>query len=194
MIEISIGFPEAQRAVAARLYDEAFHRKLAPMVPDAVRRQAMLAECLDPERALVAMEADRVIGLAGFHHDGRSLTGAGGWSTLMSHLGLWGALRAAAGFALFERSPQPGELLMDGICVASEARGRGVGTTLLRGIFDHAALVGVDHVRLDVIDTNPRARALYEREGFIAAETTEVGWLSGTFGFSSATTMVKTLS
>jgi RimJ/RimL family protein N-acetyltransferase len=46
-------------------------------------------------------------------------------------------------------------------------------------------------VRLDVIDTNPRARALYERKGFVATGEQKLGPLKPVFGFSSATTLIK---
>ena len=192
-MEIRVGFPEDQRAVAAALYDEAFKRKLAPMIPDDGQRRAVLADCLDPQRGVVAVLDGQLVGLAGFHYDERSFTGAGGWGTLFEHLGLWGTLRAAVGFALFERTPEPDELLMDGICVAAEARGQGLGTRLLRALCDHGRELGLARVRLDVIDTNPGARRLYEREGFVAGETVRVGWMRDIFGFSASTTMTKAL-
>ncbi|NDK36485.1 GNAT family N-acetyltransferase [Rhodovulum sulfidophilum] len=48
-------------------------------------------------------------------------------------------------------------------------------------------------VRLDVIDTNPRARALYELEGFTEASTMSLGPLSVVFDFSHATEMTKSV-
>ncbi len=191
--EIQLGVPESHRHTAARLYDEAFSQKLAPIMPDRERRQALLSESLDPERAIVVLGEGQLLGLAGFHHDGRSLSGAIDWQGLRRHVGLWGALRATLVATLLERAPAPGELLMDGICVAPDARGRGLGTRLLRALCDHGAHLGIDRIRLDVIDTNPRARRLYEREGFVATETTELGPLRALFGFSAATTMVKRL-
>ena len=38
--------------------------------------------------------------------------------------------------------------------------------------------------------SNPRARALYEREGFIAGETETLGPLRYIFGFDSSTKML----
>jgi ribosomal protein S18 acetylase RimI-like enzyme len=49
--------------------------------------------------------------------------------------------------------------------VAPEWQGRGVGTTLIR------ALTERNPVRLHVFASNLRARALYERLGFVAAQT-----------------------
>ena len=88
-----------------------------------------------------------------------------------------------------ERDLAPGVLLMDGICVDADARGLGVGTALLDAIKEHARQADLNSVRLDVIDTNPRARALYERRGFEPMGTTHTGVLRHLFGFRSATTM-----
>ena len=72
----------------------------------------------------------------------------------------------------------------------SEAREQRVSIKLLTRIADHARATGHHAVRLDVIDTNPRARALYERVGFKAKGQTKLGPFARVFGFSSATTMV----
>ena len=69
--------------------------------------------------------------------------------------------------ALLERPEAAHCLLMDGLAVDSAARGRGVGTRLLGAIEIHARALGKTGIRLDVLDTNPGARRLYERCGFI---------------------------
>jgi hypothetical protein len=48
-------------------------------------------------------------------------------------------------------------------------------------------------VRLDVIQDNFRARALYERQGFHAVRTDQLGLLRFLFGFASSTVMVRPL-
>ena len=82
---------------------------------------------------------------------------------------------------------------MDGIFVTKEARGLGLGTALLRAVKGEALKRGCGEVRLDVIDNNPRARKLYEREGFVAGNVQSLGPLKHLFGFSSATEMRLTL-
>ena len=83
-------------------------------------------------------------------------------------------------------------LIMDGICVDSSERGLGVGTELLTAIKAEAVARGLAHVRLDVIDINPRARALYTREGFVAGTPQNIGPWRYLFGFSTSTPMTWT--
>lgn len=193
-VEYRLGLPEDARCRAAALYEEAFRQKFAPIVPRRDDLVAILAESIQPDRAIAALDGNgALLGLAGFHHAGRAFTSGGTASGVLRRLGLFRGIRAVALFALFERKPRPGELLMDGIAVASEARGRGVGTGLLERLFEHAAGLGCGRVRLDVIDTNPGARRLYERRGFVATRTSEHRWLERRFGFSATTEMIREL-
>jgi RimJ/RimL family protein N-acetyltransferase len=56
-----------------------------------------------------------------------------------------------------------------GIAVDADWRGKGVGTALIRTLLDWAAdHPTIEKVCLGVFETNTRARALYERLGFVA--------------------------
>ncbi|MDB3935703.1 GNAT family N-acetyltransferase [Granulosicoccus sp.] len=95
--------------------------------------------------------------------------------------------------ALYERKAKDGELLMDGIVVDPEYRGNGVGTRLFSSLMDFAKSEQYSTIRLDVIDTNPGARRLYERRGFIEQKTVQFEFLRGMLGFGSSSTMIYTL-
>ena len=51
-----------------------------------------------------------------------------------------------------------------------------------------------EKIRLDVIDTNPDARRLYERLGFVAERTNNFEGLRPVLGFGASTTMIYVLS
>jgi len=192
--DIIYGFPEDQRAVAAALFWQAFSGKLGKILTPEDKALALITRMLDPHYALSAVDADgRLLGLAGFKTDTGALAG-GGLSDMIAVYGLFGGLWRGLALDLLERDPEPGLLLMDGIFVSAEARGLGIGTALLDAICRTAAAKGCQRVRLDVIDTNPRARARYERSGFVAISTEQTGPFKHIFGFSSATRMEKTLS
>lgn len=193
-ITLSPGFTEAERAQAARLYWQAFSGKLGKLMRPDVKALAFLEDVLNPDFAISARdEAGQLLGLAGFKTADGALVG-GELSDMQRHYGLWGGLWRGLLLTILERDLEPGILLMDGIFVDACARGQGVGTQLLRAILSEARTRDLSQVRLDVIDSNPRARALYKRMGFEAGRTEHIGPLRHLFGFSHATRMTHSLS
>ena len=183
------GIEEEFRSAAANLYDEAFGKKISVAVRNKEKRQQILNNCLVLEYAIAAIHERQLIGIAGFHTPNGSLTGGIGYRNLLSQLGFIRGNRAALIFSLYERKPKPGELVMDGIAVRSNARGKGIGTSLLEEIRMLAEQQGFNRVRLDVIDTNPKAKKLYERMGFRAIKTESFPYLEKLLGFGGVTTM-----
>jgi ribosomal protein S18 acetylase RimI-like enzyme len=57
------------------------------------------------------------------------------------------------------------------VTVAPQCRGQGIGRAMLGHLLHHAREDGYARAALDVADTNPRARALYEGLGFRVVET-----------------------
>lgn len=195
-VHVERGFPPTHRRVAALLYNEAFGEKLSAAMPDAKSRIALIESTLDPDYSFVAVAGHRLLGLAGIHTTDGSLTGGldrMGFRVLVRSLGLPQAVRAAFIMSLFEREPGDGELLLDGMAVARPARGSGMGSMLLRAVRSFAVAEGFRTIRLDVVDTNPRARALYERHGFVATETRLFPVLGNMLGFGASTTMTLQL-
>lgn len=191
---ISRGFSDAERPRIAALYWEAFSAKLSVVMGPPERALHFLARQVDPEFALVARgNSGEVLGLAGYKTAQGSLVG-GAMSDLVASYGWLSALWRAPLLSLVERDLSDGVLLMDGICVGADARGCGMGTALLRAIKEEARVRDKTAIRLDVIDTNPRARALYEREGFEAVGTETLGPLRWVFGFRSSTRMLFRLA
>lgn len=86
-----------------------------------------------------------------------------------------------------------GILRIAAIAVDEKARGKGLGSLMLESIFAKAHREGFKAVRLEVVDTNPRAKKLYESLGFGVVETHAYPITSGWLGFSKEFVMVKTL-
>lgn len=185
------GLATDERPIAARLYWEAFERKLEVSLGPRSRALAFLELALRPDHALVALDGEGgVVGIAGFKTKDGTFVG-GDFKDLRTIYGPLGALWRLFPLALFERATTPDRLVMDGICVDRHARGRGVGTALLEAMVEEARKRGLRAVQLEVVDTNPRARALYERRGFKPAGTAQMGPLGPVLGFRSATTMIR---
>ena len=190
-VTIRHGVPRSLRAQATALYCEALQAKLTPFLGPVERASRFLAPAMREDRAYVAMDDTGVLGIAGFQEDGIGLFDIG-LASLWREYGLSGLFRAI-GLAVLDRPEVRDTLLMDGIAVTAAARGRGIGTRLLAAVCDHARNRGKTGVRLDVVDTNPRAGALYERLGFIAGERTGIGPFRAIFPFRTVTTMRKTV-
>lgn len=191
-VQISIGLDDAHRDTAAAIFYAAFEQKLAPIFRDETRARQVFARSFNGDYALVATVDGQLAGIAGFkdaHGDMLNLQ-----SQIMTDtFGFFGGWRRLLLMAIFERKLEPGILLMDTISVAPEMRGRGVGTKLLDAVINLARERGYTQVRLDVVDTNPRARKLYERKGFVAMTTESYPFTNWFFGFSGATTMYRTI-
>ncbi|WP_375280038.1 GNAT family N-acetyltransferase [Pseudooctadecabacter sp.] len=190
-MRISLGFEDRERDQVAGMYWQAFGSKLGRVMGPDRRAIAFIRDVLDPTHALCARDGRGVLlGVAGFKTIHGALVG-GDWSDIRRHYGFVGGVWRTLVLSLLERDTENQRFLMDGIFVSDGARGQGVGTRLLDAICDEAEQRGYTEVRLDVIDTNPRARALYDREGFVAGGEHQLGPLRHIFGFQSATTMIR---
>lgn len=185
------GLPADLRPRAAQLYWQAFGGKLGTVLGPDDRALAYLVRVMRSDHVFVALDAGgQLVGLAGFKTPRGSFAG-GTPADLRDIYGPFGGRWRAALFGWLGREVDNDRFLVDGICVAREARGQGIGSALLDALCAEGAARGYHAVRLDVIDTNWRARALYERQGFTPLATRPIGLLRHVFGFAAATTMVR---
>lgn len=190
-IIIEPGLRDAHRNEATLGYWKAFSRKLRyPLGPER-KAVVFIEQVLDPGHAISAVSSDGAfLGVAGFKTPQGAFVGGGLRDMINTYGAIGGTLRGLL-ISLLERENEPDTLLMDGIFVQPTARGHGVGTLLLTAIEDHAAKNALKRVRLDVIDTNPRAQALYAQRGYVETSHTSVWPFGAIFGFQSAATMTK---
>ncbi len=193
LFSIRRGFPADQTEEAARIYWEAFGGKLGRVMGPDRRALAFLTRCLRSDHCFSALDDQgRLLGLAGFKSAEGSFSG-GTRQDLRRVYGMFGAAWRTGLLRLLSHEIDNERFLVDGIAVSGRARGQGIGTALIAALCTEGERRGYRAIRLEVIETNPRARALYERMGFAATGTDRLGLLRYAFGFDSATTMVRTL-
>jgi len=185
------GWANNLRQEVTAIYDEAFGQKMFLAVPSHKERQTLLAQSFKPEYSFVALYDNKVVGVAGFKTNEGAFTDGINYADLIKSLGMLAGNWAALIFTLYERELSHGELILDGIAVHPEYRGKGVGTALLENIVSFATKSNYKTVRLDVIDSNIKARKLYEREGFKHVNTEHFPYLRWLLGFGSSTTLVR---
>lgn len=173
----------------ARLYNEAFGQKFSAVISNAQQRVSLFEKSFTPHFSFIARIDDNIVGLAGFQTAQGSLTSGITGKLLFKELGFFKGLKACLLFSIFEREAQEKELVMDGIVVDTGFRSLGIGSKLLDIIVEYAKNNDYQNVRLDVIDTNQRAKKLYLQKGFIEGNTKHFPYLKSLLGFSAATTM-----
>jgi ribosomal protein S18 acetylase RimI-like enzyme len=192
-VQIQPGLPLHLRKAAAVIYWQAFGEKLGRVMGPAPRALAFLDRVIRADHCIAALDArGTLLGIAGF----KTPYGAfadGDSQDLRDVYGRFGASWRSGVLRLLQSEVDNLRFLVDGICVAPEARGQGIGTLLVNALCDEGRHRGYSVIRLDVIDSNLRARALYERLGFEVHATAAIGPLRHIFGFAAATTMVKAL-
>lgn len=189
-VTIGYGFTADERAGVADLYWQAFRRKLRPAFASDGRGRGIVAASLRADRTLVARADGAVVGMCGYRQGGAGAASPT-WRLLRAQLSWPAAVRAALVLGVLARSDVEGALVLDGICVGDAQRGRGAGSALLEAAAAHARAEGLRAVRLSVVDTNPRAQALYRRRGFVPVESGSMGALSGVYGFDRYTSMER---
>jgi ribosomal protein S18 acetylase RimI-like enzyme len=197
-VELTIrrGLEPRHRAAAAAIFEDAFGHDQRMTVPDPAKRLRFLEAAIDARHVASALDGDELVGLVGLST--REAPYRGGvmdisWDPRQLHgiLGWLGAAWAQWGTRLARHRPAADELYIDGLAVASHARGQGVGTRLLAEADAAARELGLAWVRLDVLDANPRARALYERLGFEVTKVAPLGYQGRWTGYGAMVSMQR---
>jgi ribosomal protein S18 acetylase RimI-like enzyme len=194
MIEVITRLPENVRPEVGKIYYEAFQRKLQPLVGKPAETQRVLTAGLNLRMAIGISLDGKLRGLAGLHNQ------AGVFSRVNYHQSVqylnvvrgtyaWVVLNLFGASSTFPED----HLRIAALAVAPDARGRGLGSLLLEAVARKAQQENYRALRLEVVDTNPRARALYERSGFQVVATHSYPINPAWLGFSRAHVMVKPL-
>ena len=190
-ITLQLGLPEHLRADAARLYWQAFGSKLGPVMGPQDRALRFLVRVIRADQVIIACnDQGQLLGIAGFKTV-RGSFASGQAQDMVAIYGKVGSLWRGLLLGWLSDGVDNDHFLLDGLCVDDTARSQGVGTALMKAICAEARTRGYSSVRLDVIDSNLRAVALYKRLGFDVTARQSIGPLGWVFGFDAAFTMVK---
>jgi ribosomal protein S18 acetylase RimI-like enzyme len=193
-IVIEQGLPDGLRDQAVEIFEDAFGSKMRTAVRDREQRMAFMRRAYVARNCLVARRGDSLLGMAGLSTKGPPHAGGlmgGSWDVrpYRDLLGWVGAMWAVWGSRMADHRPKADEVYVDGIAVSSAARGLGIGTRLLEATTAIARDEGKAFVRLDVIDTNPRAQALYERLGYKVTKVQSFRYKERWVGFGGMISM-----
>jgi ribosomal protein S18 acetylase RimI-like enzyme len=186
-VRICAGIAADDVGAAVAILIEAFGDKitheLRPVSAEQLVR--LITSGLARERALVAVAPDgTLVGIAGIAAPGQPFFHIP-FAVLRREFGVPGAL-ARWVYSLMEAFAAPrraGTRRVEVLAVHAEARNGGVGSALLEAAAAGARDEGAVRLLLEVVDTNGRAKGLYERVGFRATRTLPSGLLTAGAGY-----------
>ena len=179
--------------MASILYDT-FEDKFRLFFGSKHKFLAFASNCLRDDRTLVALKDGIPVGAAGLECDGKGFIDVSLRQTV--DVFSLGALRVGlfAALFLFTKAAKKHEVLLDVLAVSADERGQGLGSKLIQFVIDYARSNGFYRIKLEVVETNPDARRLYERIGFKETRTLKIPYpFSSLLGFRSVTEMVYPL-
>ncbi len=175
-IEIKLGIPEELRQQAAIICYEGF-----PQIKWLFGSQQKAVTVFEPsfntELGLTAQIQGQLVGFVGLKYENRPFFRFDR-SHFIRELGL---LRGLLAFLVLNNislaKPLADEMHIAVLVVDASMRGKGIGSLLMQAAFEIAQQNRCTAVVLDVANTNPDARRLYERLGFKAVRTIELKYL-----------------
>lgn len=187
------GVPDGERRRAAELYWLAFGAKLHPVMGPRDRALAFIERVMDPDHVLSAWDGSgRLLGVIGFRNSHGAFVG-GTTADLEAVYGKFGGLWRKLALSVLGTDLPGNVLAVDGLVVADDARGTGIGGALIEALLQEARACGYRSLQLEVVDGNDRARALYERLGFLQAGRSRSLLAALFFGIRGSTLMQRPL-
>ena len=177
---------------AAELFCDAFERKLRLLLPSKIKGIDLFEKIIIRENAISAIYKNECVGIAGLHHGKEGFINPK-IKVFIQTVGLIRGLRGYLVFRMMKNTIPDDELRIESFAVMSSSRGKGIGSILLAEVDRIAKRDGYKTISLEVVDTNPDARRLYERKGFIEEKTTNYPILRNIAGFSAVTVMKKVI-
>jgi ribosomal protein S18 acetylase RimI-like enzyme len=189
-------------AALARLYVEAFGSKLrwafgryVDAMP-AVVQELLISDQMRLSETLVAEVEGQVTGMAVLRRDHTHRPRwLAIWRSVRRHVRGWRVITAAFMMtAMCSNLCTSTRSYLESLAVDARYRGRGIGTLLLERCVEESRRAGKREISLHVVDTNPRAKRLYERMGFRTVQVERFGWIASRWmGFSAQDFMVRPL-
>ena len=188
-IEITNFTEDFKKSDMLRIFYDSFERKITAFIKSKQKARSIYENSLNTDRIMLAVEDKKITGMAGLHYDDRNFTDIK-YDTLKMHYNPLNSFFMYWMLRLMTPKVQKGTVRIDSLAVDRSYRGKGIGTKLIEGVIEFARQNGYSEVLLEVVDTNPKAKVLYERMGFKVKKKVNFYFLTRSAGFSSEYIMV----
>ena len=182
---IQLGVPKNQRIRVAKIFCEAFQDKIRLIFGNNKKAQLLIGSSIQDDRILVALKDNVVVGFAGLQYGNKSYSDP----SLNQIIRIYGLETIRIFLFLiieFFNKPKSHQLHLDTLVVSHQEQNKGIGTKLIQSTIKLAKAKKFFQIKLEVIETNKKAKSLYEKIGFKTVKTTKIPYpLSYLIGFRS---------
>lgn len=194
LIEYLDYLPAGLESQAVSCFMDAFEEKLLPLLGTREQAIRLLSPNLSHELCLTAFYHKQLVGVLGIHTKQKGFLNPS-FLAMLREYGLARGMHRFFGLLLLEHTVRKTEWYVEGVAVDAKMRGRSIGTTLLKTFERLAREKGMHTICLEVIDTNPGAKTLYERLGYVVTKHSSVWPFNYLYSlpFSSSFEMAKPL-
>jgi ribosomal protein S18 acetylase RimI-like enzyme len=187
--KIQLGVPKNQGNRVAKIFCEGFNDKIKLMFGNSKKAQKLIASSIQDDRILVALKDNIVVGFAGLQFSNKSYFNP----SLNQIIRVYGLETIRVFLFLiidFFSKPKSHQLHLDTLAVSIHEQNKGIGSKLIQSTIELAKTEKFSQIKLEVIETNKKAKSLYEKIGFKNVRITRIPYpFSYLIGFRSFTEM-----
>lgn len=179
----------------ARLIHDAFDAKIDRLLlrtTDGARAIRLIKIAARFDQGYYAIDGSTVVGCIGYSQPGNQFLHFS-WRALRREFGCFGAMGRLMSQYFSRDKCHEEEMYITLIAVTEGYRSTGIGSRLIETLANHGKCTCKKRLVLEVVDSNPRARNLYERLGFTFIKQYNTGWFSKPAGFTTVVRMALPL-
>ncbi|MBU0970793.1 MAG: GNAT family N-acetyltransferase [Proteobacteria bacterium] len=183
MIKIQNRLAIEHKGAATKLFLDAFGSKFFPILGKGEKTQNLIESSINSYQCISALENGKLVGILAIQYGNESFIDIS-FSELKAVYGPVKGLVKLALLSLFDYQPIEKEIHIECISVDGSSRGKGIGTKLLDELFSRSEKDGAHKVTLEVVDSNPKAIALYKKIGFVVEKHSKIWPINKIVGWS----------
>jgi GNAT superfamily N-acetyltransferase len=173
MVHLQWGVPDELRLQVAKLIYDTFVDKFRYTIGPRYKGISFIAASLQSEFGLVAFHEGKFVGVACAKTDKGELFQVR-FSTWIRTYHIRALQSFFIGFPFWYERNEPEVLTLASLSIKKGFRGKGIGTKIVKEFIRYGSAEGFQAVKLAVINSNVRAKELYERLGFKKRKYTSI--------------------
>ena len=154
-----------------------------PILGDKNKAKQIIKLSINLDNCYFVEDGSELVGFLAFQNS-KTVFLSPSLKDLISVYGVIVGIMKVISLLILNHKTESEEIYIDSIAVSDSARGKGIGTKLVDTIIRFAVEEGYKTVSLQVIDTNTKAKKLYENIGFKVEKQYKTWPINKMFGWS----------